>query len=183
MFTAVFPDDLSSDADDPFTRPDHHDEAWHTVPHDWTSIGDKSTWPQVFRGEGELVDLSVRARAMVRRYYLRQYFGACFAECLAGNSDVDGLADRELARGTLFLDAPYYLKFHEVICGGWTKWIEHQDWIKETYWRIRLVNPRDGMLIIGPNVYRGSVEPLCRDLGLLETEGTTDNSNNVDDTD
>lgn len=165
MLTAQYPDDLMTSADDPFPRSDYPDENWFSVPADWTSIGNATQWPQAFRGSDEPVDYTPRVRTMVRRFYLRTHFSACYAEqlhLLHGDAD--------LSRATLFLDAPYYLKFHETICGGWTSWVEHASWIRETYWRLRTVvdqTTSKESLIIGPNVYRGNVEPAVRDLGIL----------------
>ncbi|RDB17536.1 hypothetical protein Hypma_001243 [Hypsizygus marmoreus] len=160
LLTARYPDDIMSTADEPFERPGHPDEDWHSVPNDWTSIGDRSQFPVAFRGkESEPFDFAPRARAMVGRFYLRTYFSACIAETTT-----------DLSRATIFKDAPYYLKFHETVCGGWSAWVRHQAWIKETYWRLRLAGGQEGMLIIGPNVYKGSVQALVRDLGALEEE-------------
>ena len=163
MLTAQFPDDLNSEGDDPCTRPGYPDEGWRTVPHDWTSFGDSSKWQPVYKSETETVDLSIRAGAMVKRYYLRQYFGASYAEQIAEMHQ-----DCDLARATLFADAPYYIKFHEVLTRGWIGWIEHEAWIKETYWRLRALGPKPGVVVVGPNTYRGSAEELACDLNICE---------------
>lgn len=164
MLSASFPGDLHTDADDPCTRPDSHDEGWASVPHDWTSFGGSENWPKAYGDGDEPVDLTVRGAAMVRRYYLRQHYGASYAKHVA-----EMLGDHDLAHATLFADAPYYLKFHEVLCGGWKSWIEHENWIRETYWRLRLLNPKDGALLVGPNTYSETVVPLVCDLGFLES--------------
>jgi len=165
MLTAQYPEDLMTSADDPFPLPDHPDENWHTVPADWTSIGDATRWPRAFNRIDEPVDYAPRVRTMVRRFYLRTHFSACYAEQL---HRLHG--DTDLSRATLFADAPYYLKFHETICGGWTNWVEHASWIRETYWRLRAIagqkTDKDS-LIIGPNVYRGSIEPAILDLRIF----------------
>lgn len=179
MLTAQYPDDLMTTADDPFPRPEHPDENWRTVPSDWTSIGDATQWPTAFRGQDDPVDYAPRVSAMVRRFYLRTYFSACYAEqlhLLHGDAD--------LAHATLFENAPYYLKFHETVCGGWTSWVEHADWIRETYWRLRALTGQgtgEESLIIGPNVYRGSVKPVVCDLGIFEESPSSENEDHSED--
>lgn len=167
ILSAKFPDDLITTGDDPCERPGYPDENWRSVSCDWTSLGDTSQWPQAFRGPGEVVDHIPPAQAMVRRFYLRAYFSACFAEQL---NLVHG--DSNLAHATIFADAPYYLKFHEMVCNGWISWVEHASWIRETYWRLRLSSSGSGTesdaLVIGPNVYRNAVEAAVRDLGIFE---------------
>jgi hypothetical protein len=51
---------------------------------------------------------------MVKRYYLRQCFSASSAKHMAEMHQ-----DHNLARATLFADASYYLKVHEILTGGW----------------------------------------------------------------
>ncbi|GJJ09050.1 hypothetical protein Clacol_003272 [Clathrus columnatus] len=178
MLTARYPDDLMTTTDEPFSRSGYSDESWHSVPSDWTSIGDVTQWPQVFRGPGDPVDYTPRVSAMVRRFYLRTYFSACYAEQIHLLQK-----DASLYHATLFADAPYYLKFHETICGGWTSWVEHASWIRETYWRLRTL-PGQGAgeesLVIGPNVYRGSIVPVVRDLGIFEETSYSGSSGNAD---
>ncbi|KAG2159573.1 kinase-like domain-containing protein [Suillus bovinus] len=167
MLTAKFPDDLNSTGEDPCERPGIPDEGWNTVPHDWTSFGDTSEWPDVFRGPNDQVDLTIRASAMIKRYYLRQHFGLYFAQ-----ENHDRCGDYNLGRAMLFAHAPYYLKFHEIITGGWTSFVDHAEWIRETYWRLNAVK-QDGQstgLIIGPNVYRSSMEKSVFDLNIFETQ-------------
>jgi len=165
MLTAQYPDDLMTSADDPFPRSGHPDEDWRTVPVDWTSTGDATQWPRAFSRLDDPVDYAPRVRTMVRRFYLRTHFSVCHAEqlhLLHGDTD--------LSRARLFADAPYYLKFHETICGGWTNWVEHASWIRETYWRLRAIagqKTNKESLIIGPNVYRGLIEPAVHDLGIF----------------
>ncbi|KAG1773178.1 hypothetical protein EDD22DRAFT_965522 [Suillus occidentalis] len=95
ILTAKFPDDLMSTGEDPCERPGIPDEGWNTVSHDWTSFGDTSKWPNIFRGSSDQVDLTIRASAMIKRY---------------GDCDLD--------RAMLFAHAPYYLKSHEIVMGG-----------------------------------------------------------------
>ncbi|KNZ76278.1 hypothetical protein J132_10952 [Termitomyces sp. J132] len=160
MFTARYPGDLMTELHSPFTRLGNPKESWRTVPCDWTSTGDILEWPEVWRRPGEPYDFGPRLRGKIRRFYLRTYFSACYAEQLHA---LHGVVD--LACATMFKDAPYYLKFHEVIRGGWKSWARHETWIRETYWRLRMSGHGNKGLeevIIGPNVYRESVEgPLC----------------------
>ena len=172
ILTAKFPDDLNSTGEDPCERPGIPDEGWNAVPHDWTSFGDTSKWPDVFRGPNDQVDLTIRASAMIKRYYLRQHFGVCFAQ-----ENHDRYNDYNLGRAMLFAHAPYYLKFHEIITGGWTSLVDHAEWVRETYWRLNAVK-QDGNsagLIIGPNVYRSSTQNLSVfDLNIFETQSSED---------
>ncbi|KAH0579365.1 hypothetical protein H2248_003504 [Termitomyces sp. 'cryptogamus'] len=168
MFTARYPGDLTTELHSPFTRLGNPEESWRTVPCDWTSTGDISKWPQGMRyppnGVPVPIDFGPQVRGKIRRFYLRAYFSACYAEQLHA---LHGIVD--LACLTIFKDAPYYLKFHEVIGGGWKTWVEHETWIRETYWRLRMAghgNKGSEDVVTGPNVYRESVEgPLC-DLGI-----------------
>ncbi|KIJ44128.1 hypothetical protein M422DRAFT_208407 [Sphaerobolus stellatus SS14] len=165
IFTAHFPDDLLSTGDEPCERPDFPDESWRTIPHDWTSLGDTSTWPQVFRSEDDPVDLPAIGATMIKRYYLRQYFGACFSKHM---KELHG--DTDLSHATVFKDAPYYLKFHEVIMSGSDGWFLHEQWIRETFSRLKVTGAPTGKLVVGPNIYRESVEELIIDLGFMEQE-------------
>ncbi|KAG1722216.1 kinase-like domain-containing protein [Suillus paluster] len=171
ILTAKFPGDLNSTGDDPCERQGIPDEGWNTVPHDWTSFGDTSKWPKVFRGANDQVDLTIRASAMVRRYYLRQHFGARFAL-----ENHDRYSDYDTGRAMLFAHAPYYLKFHEIIAGGWTAWVDHAEWIRETFRRLSAVrkDPRGHALIVGPNVYRSSMEKPVFDLSIFEEQSSED---------
>ena len=131
MLTAKFPSELLSTGNDPCDRSGIPDEDWKTVPHDWTSLGDTSKWPTGTKENGEPLDMTIRASAMVKQYYLRQHFGACFAQEIH-----DRYGDYNPARAMLFAHAPCYLKFHETLMGGWASWVHHAKWIRETYWRI-----------------------------------------------
>ncbi|KAG5350034.1 hypothetical protein C0989_000554 [Termitomyces sp. Mn162] len=165
MFTAKYPDDLRTTGEYPFEPPGwDHNEDWDTVPCDWTSTGDPSQWPRAFGPGNKPIDFAPRVHAVISKFYLRTYFNACYAENLyALDADVD------LARATLFRDATYYMKFHEVVCGDWKSWVRHKTWIRETYWRLRLAGHRargSQELIIGPNMYRENVEESVCDLGI-----------------
>ena len=73
-----------------------------------------------------------------------------------------------LSHATVFLNAPYYLKFQEVIMGGSDGWFHHEKWIRETFKRLKILESPAGKIVVGPNVYRLSVEELSYDLGFLE---------------
>ena len=171
MLTAKYPAELLTTGDDPCARPGIPDEDWRTVPHDWTSFGDTSQWPTGFKENNEPLDMTIRASAMIKQFYLRQHFGACFAQ-----ENHDKYGDSNPGRAALFAHAPYYLKFHETLTGGWTAWVHHADWIRETYWRLYSAKqdlPRPA-LIIGPNVYRSSLDkPVC-DLSIFEEKVSED---------
>lgn len=171
ILTAKFPDDLNSTGEDPCERPGIPNEGWNTVPHDWTSFGDTSKWPNAFRGPNDQVDLTIRASAMIKRYYLRQHFGVCFAQ-----ENYDRYGDCDLGRAMLFAHAPYHLKFHEIVTGGWTSLVDHAEWIRETYWRLHALKKdgRSAALIVGPNVYRSSVEKSVLDLNTFEKQVSED---------
>ena len=76
--------------------------------------------------------------------------------------------DVNLSHATVFLNAPYYLKFQEVIMGGSDGWFHHEKWIRETFKRLKILESPAGKIVVGPNVYRLSVEELSYDLGFLE---------------
>jgi hypothetical protein len=76
--------------------------------------------------------------------------------------------DVNLSLATMFMNAPYYLKFHEVIMGGSDGWFHHEKWIQETFRRLKILGPLAGKIVVGPNVYRLSAEELSYDLGFLE---------------
>ncbi|KAI0076393.1 hypothetical protein K474DRAFT_1663067 [Panus rudis PR-1116 ss-1] len=212
MLAATFPADLRSSSQIPFVRPGHNpSEDWTTVPHDWSYAGEPSDIPEPepepqvrdkygspvvivpppfssdYSRQRERPDPAKRVRVQVRRYYLRAYFGACFASALrivyasslakTNQSENDKTKHNLLAYATLFMDATYYLKFHEVIIGGWPKWLAHADWIRETYRRLRVASDRgefeEGKVLVGPNVYRGQVEEFVFDLGKYGSESTS----------
>ncbi|KAG6911099.1 hypothetical protein DXG01_004614 [Tephrocybe rancida] len=159
MLTACYPDDLMTDNFYPYPRPGYItlSEDWGSVPCDWTSFDTSQASPS-FEVPNDPVDYLPRASAMVRLFYLRTFYSGSYAEQMNMLHN-----DADLARATLFLDASYYLKFHEVVSGTWFTWAEHANWIRETYWRMRaLAKDKCGQLVIGPNVYRGPVErPIC----------------------
>ncbi|KAG6877948.1 hypothetical protein C0993_001806 [Termitomyces sp. T159_Od127] len=165
MFSAKYPDDLRTTGEYPFKKPGWNDhEDWYTVPCDWTSTGDPSQWPKAYGLGPEPIDCGASVHGVISKFYLRAHFGACYAEQLRAQH-----GDTDLAHATLFRDATYYMKFHEVVCSGWQNWVRHKTWIKETYWRLRMAGHggKDSEeLIIGPNLYRESVEEPVRDVRL-----------------
>ncbi|KAG6905487.1 hypothetical protein DXG01_002417 [Tephrocybe rancida] len=161
MLTAIYPNDLMTDNFYPYPRPGYINlsKDWVSVPCDWTSFDISQALPS-FRAPNDPVDYLPRASAMVHRFYLRAFYSGSYAEQLNTLHN-----DGDLVRATLFADALYYLKFHEVVCGAWFTWAEHANWIRETYWRMRaLAKDKCGQLVIGPNVYRGPVERAVCDL-------------------
>ncbi|KAJ8579854.1 hypothetical protein M405DRAFT_835299 [Rhizopogon salebrosus TDB-379] len=176
MFTAQFPADYISTADDPCEREGIPDEDWRTIPHDWTSFYDSSKWIECQGANNETVDQTIRGSAMIKQYYLRQHFGVCYAQ-----ENHDRYGDYNLGRAMLFAHAPYYLKFHEILKSGWAGWVNHAMWIRETYWRINAGKQdlRGPALIVGPNVYRSSMETLVCDLGIFE-EQSSENDQDVE---
>ncbi|TDL17772.1 hypothetical protein BD410DRAFT_536124 [Rickenella mellea] len=162
ILTAKFPDDLQSRADDPFPCTGYPDEKWLTVPNDWVSCRNAKSIPTVYV-HGKPAHPVPRAQAMVKRYFLRQYFSSCYAQSIF---TIHG--DKDLARARLFADAPYYLKFHEVLTDGWECWPVYDTWIKETYSRLQLLGHRKDDIIIGPNTYAKSTRSRFCDLGVVE---------------
>ncbi|KAG6898638.1 hypothetical protein C0993_005419 [Termitomyces sp. T159_Od127] len=168
MFTAKYPDDLRTIGYYPFTRPGwEKNEDWYTVPCDWTAAGDSSQWPIAYgSGPGSgpgLIDYGPKVHGVISKFYLRAYFNACYAEEMCALH-----GDTDLARATVFRDATYYMKFHEVVCTGWRNWVRHKTWIRETYWRLRTAGHGIGSegLITGPNIYTESVQEPVRDLSV-----------------
>ncbi|KAG6875008.1 hypothetical protein C0993_011212 [Termitomyces sp. T159_Od127] len=166
ILPAKYPDDLRTIGEDPFEKPGwDYNEDWYTVPCDGTSTGFSSQWPIAYGLGPEPIDYRPSVRGVINKFYLRAYFSVCYAEQLR---TLHG--DADLARATLFRDATYYMKFNEVVCGGWQNWVRHRTWIRETYWRLRMVGhggKESEELIIGPNMYLGSVEEPLRDLGIF----------------
>ncbi|KAG6901191.1 hypothetical protein C0995_015561 [Termitomyces sp. Mi166 len=165
MFTAKYPDDLRTTGEYPFEKSGwDENKDWDTVPCDWTSTGDPSQWPRAFTLGHKLLDFSPLLRASISKFYLRAYFSTCYAEQLHAL-----YGDANLACVTLFRDAMYYMKFHEMLCGSWKTWVWHKNWIRETYWRLRMAGhgvKGSEEVIIRPNIYRESAElPVC-DLGI-----------------
>ncbi|KAF5312020.1 hypothetical protein D9619_003667 [Psilocybe cf. subviscida] len=88
----------------------------------------------------------------------------------------------DLARASMYREAGYYLKFHEVMCSSLGLWKQHEAWVRETYWRLRSagksvvqvgkskIEVGDAMPIIGPNVYHAKVRRPVRELRMVEEE-------------
>ena len=181
MLTAIFPGDLFSNDTTPFrplykNPPERYLQSWKSVPYDWTSIGDPSKYPDEadeWEGNPE-VDYKPALTVQVRRFYLRTYFTSCYASQMYALH-----GDSNLARATLYSDATYYLKFHEILCTDVQSWFSAEDWVRETYWRLRLKPPstsREGgsndgpPLVVGPNVYHGKVGKPIMDLRMFAEE-------------
>ena len=115
---------------------------------------------------------------MIKQYYLRQHFGACYAQ-----ENHDRYGDYNLGRAMLFAHAQYYLKFHEIMKHGWIAWVIHAKWIRETYWRINAGKQdlRGPALIVGPNVYRSSMETSVFDLSIFEEQSSEIDQDGEDD--
>lgn len=183
MLTAVLPADLWSNCNTPF-RPLYknppelaYEATWRSVPYDWTSIGDPSRYPDENGewGGSRAVDYKPVLTVLIRRFYLRKYFGSCYASHL---NQIHG--DMDLARTSLFSDAEYYLKFHETMCLNLRDWSFMESWVRETYWRLRAkvnggTSPPPGVgddvpLVVGPNVYHGNAGRAIHDLRMLREE-------------
>ncbi|KAG6897413.1 hypothetical protein C0993_007535 [Termitomyces sp. T159_Od127] len=149
MFTAKYPDVLRTNGEYPFEKPGwDYNEDWDTVPCDWTSTGAPSEWPIVYGLGRKTIYFRPSVRGVISKFYLRAYFNVCYAEELRTQ-----YGDADLARATLFRDATYYMKFHE---GDILEAAHGRTWGKESE-----------ELIIGPNMYLGSVEEPLRDLGIF----------------
>lgn len=61
---------------------------------------------------------------LIRLFYLRKFYASAI-----------GVKNFRLS--TLFIDSVAYVKFHEIIMGGWESWFRHREWIREVYWRFR----------------------------------------------
>ncbi|KAF5340406.1 hypothetical protein D9611_007965 [Ephemerocybe angulata] len=140
--------------------------AWDDVPYDWTYFGDPDK-TIVREGDSLSEAEAKRIRCEIRLFYLRGLFGAHY-----GQQIVKLHQGSDLPRATVYLDAQYYLKFHEVMMGSFLGWIVHRHWISEMYWRLRMMptgNSASGeRLVVGPDVYRSTIEPAVVDLGLFE---------------
>jgi len=169
ILAGQYPGDIMTTGDSPFLlNPSLYEdgEDWFSVPYDWTSAGDPSEWPRAFGNGGRRVDYSTRVQVNTKRFWLRQYFGVCFSKSM---QEIHATVDLRHAR--IHADSQYYLKFHEVICGGVDKWVYHKKWIRETFTRLQRVGPPSKeQLIQGPNTYKTFVLDTTCDLGSLERE-------------
>ncbi|KAJ3516581.1 hypothetical protein NMY22_g14175 [Coprinellus aureogranulatus] len=180
MLSATYPADLFSNDTTPFrplykNPPERYLQSWKSVPYDWTSIGDPSQYADE-EGEWEGnpdVDYKPALTAQIRRFYLRAHFSSCYASQMYALN-----GDKDLSRATLFSDAPYYLKFHETMCLDIQSWFSAENWVRETYWRLRVAesgtptpgNGGDPPLVVGPNVYHGNAGKPTLDLRYLPEE-------------
>lgn len=190
MLASKYPSDLMSNKCTPFQAPNQHSDGgsdgprlepyWTTVPWDWTSIGRPEDWPRGF--DGKPMDHTPSLSAQVRRYYLRTYFGACYASQM---HEIHG--DMSLRRVGVFEEASYYLKFHEVMRACVSS--DHLLWVEETYWRLRALESSEvgvdvkgsqgsrtegkgdePRLITGPNAYRKIAPRPLNDLRQFNEE-------------
>lgn len=167
------PDDLHSIHDDPVSRPGDPYEDWSTVPHNWVDIRKGPIWPIWLDADGiySPTNFRVRGMATIRRFYLRGWFDSWF---LARALDL-GTIERTFPVASLFDEATFYLKFHEVLTGGWVSWVRHSAWIRETFRRVQRFGARGGAIVVGPNVYMASVRrPKTLNLALLEERRSGD---------
>ncbi|KAF5326219.1 hypothetical protein D9611_000885 [Ephemerocybe angulata] len=162
MLASCFPLDMVSTPSNPLEGP--AERTWYSVPYDSTYFRDTD---KTMVQERDSLREAKRYRCEIRLFYLRGLFGAHY-----GQQIVKLHQDSDLPRATVYLDAQYYLKFHEVMMGSFHEWIVHRRWISETYWRLRMMptgkSASGERLVIGPNVYRSTKEPAVVDLGLLE---------------
>lgn len=186
MLAAQFPPDLFSNDKTPFRRTHKNPPevrwgaSWGSVPYDWTCIGNPSEYPTTDetgfnRPANPNVDYKPALTVLVRRYYLRTYFSSSYA---AQMHAIHG--EKDLARTAVHAEAPYYLKFHEAMCSDLAGLGHMEDWIRETYWRLRVKGTKDATekgtlhdpatVVVGPNVYHGSVERTVRDLRMFAEE-------------
>lgn len=104
-------------------------------------------------------ELNARASRLIKLFYYRKFYAGRLAA-----------ADFKLTR--LFIDAVAYVKFNEVITGGSEKWFQASEWIKEVYWRLMKVDPKElerlkrgeGVIVV-PEVLTGRKGRTEVDLG------------------
>jgi len=61
---------------------------------------------------------------LIRLFYLRKFYASA-------------IGNKNFRLSSLFIDSVAYVKFHEIIMGGWESWFRHREWIREVYWRLR----------------------------------------------
>ena len=128
---------------------------------------------KIFREDNEQLDLTNRASAMIRQYYLHQHFSAYYSQ-----ENHDRYGDYNPARAMLkFTHGQYYLKFRETATSDWIFWSRHAERIRETYWRMNAGKEdlRDPASIVGSNVYRSSVRKSVCDLSIFGKRFSEDN--------
>ncbi|KAG0699517.1 hypothetical protein DFH29DRAFT_45568 [Suillus ampliporus] len=123
VLTAKFPDDLNSTGEDPVRdKGSPLREGTSTVSHDLASFSNTSKCPKVFRGTNDQVDSYERCvQAVLPPPALWRMFA---------QENHDRYCDYDPGRAMSFAHALYYLKFHEIMTGGWTAWVDHAEWIR-----------------------------------------------------
>ncbi|KAJ8695901.1 hypothetical protein PTI98_005812 [Pleurotus ostreatus] len=141
VLTALYPDDLLSANDHPFTHPDvpknPYPDFWRCIPYDWTHPPPES-YPAAFIGPDMPADFRPLVGALVRRVTLRAQFAAYFDEEMTRRK----YSDSSLA--TLFSDAQEYLKFNETLFRGWRGWMDLERWIKSSYEKMQISPRKEG---------------------------------------
>lgn len=107
---------------------------------------------------------------LIKLFYLRKFYAST-------------IGIKNFCLSTLFIDSVAYVKFHEIVMGGWECWFKHREWIREVYWRLREKEGRkmeeeddDGAggkheaLIKVPEVFERKVRPNYLDLGEFDSE-------------
>jgi len=154
VLTGRFPNDIETDRH-PFPCNTPPYEYWRHYYHDWTSLGDTSKYRKVFNRNGP-VDMVAVVSRMIEMFYLKKFFASC-------------VAAKDFRLTTLFIDAIAYIKFHEVIMYGPGSWLEHEHWVRETFWRIKLLGQgKKRTLLRIPEMYTGTAKPDELDLEELK---------------
>ncbi|KAJ1554621.1 Phosphotransferase enzyme [Nowakowskiella sp. JEL0078] len=146
IVTSICPLDLHSTPDEPFKISDPLPDAWKLVSFDWTNLGDRNRYPTVFtvpRGttEQQQVDIARKVSEEISKFYLRSYFATCFT-LLYKHHTHSSLAEGDMVIENrqecmehyglcLFIDAPIYLRLHEILMCGVHKWFEFSHWIRK----------------------------------------------------
>lgn len=170
ILSARYPSELMSTPEFPFCKepfvPLH--ETWSTVPREWTFHR---------TGPGITEESNLRVHREVGRFYLRSYHRICFARAMYDLHD-----DSDVLRTSVFADAPYHLKFHEVLSGSYGEWFARAPWIKETFARAASgrMGRGSGKVVVGPNVYAGSAEQWRNDVGFVEADTRLDTRPGLD---
>ncbi|KAL7273106.1 hypothetical protein RUND412_004065 [Rhizina undulata] len=107
-------------------------------------------------------DLDIRASRLVELFYYRKYYASC-------------VASKDFCFTTLFIDSVAYVKFNEVVMGGYEKWFAAANWIEEVYWRLKKLDKvtlrklqRGESVIRVPEVFSKKMDRKGVDLGEWE---------------
>jgi hypothetical protein len=107
-------------------------------------------------------DLNIRASRLVELFYLRKYYASC-------------VASRDFKFTSLFIDSVAYIKFNELVMGGYEKWFTGVEWIREVFWRLKTLddseieNMRRGIMVIKvPENFKAKSDRGVVDLGDWE---------------